>query len=283
MVQSLRCRTIGQADLPQVIDVLTQAFAKQRSRAYWTRALAIMGDRLAPDGFPQYGTLLASGDQVVGVLLQLFSVHPLGVRCNMSSWCVRPDFRAYGSLMVQRALRYPATYTNLTPAPHTFTTLEAQGYRRFCQGRVLALPWLRRDRDIRARIWTADGATLPPGDLAPEDRAVLQDHAGYGCVCIVAEHRGRPVPMVFAVRRRLGVVGLAILTWCPAPELVARLLPAAGRVLARRGLWVTVLDADGPIPGIPGVYHGGRPKYARGPNPPHAYDHAYSERAMFGS
>ena len=281
MVQSLRCRDIAEPDLPQVITLLTEGFADQRSRAYWVQAIARLASHGAPPGCPRFGTLLEHDGEVVGVLLQLFSMRPGGVRCNMSSWWVRPTYRMYGSLLVQRALRHRATYTNLTPAPHTLALLEAQGYRRFCEGRVVAWPWLGRGGGVRVRGWTR--AMAPGGGLDAEELTILGDHAKYGCLCLVAEVDGRRVPLVFAPRRRLGVVGLAVLTWCPEPSMLPRVAASVGRYLAFRGLLFMVLDADGAIPGIPGRYTPGRPKYYRGPDRPGLYDHAYSERAMFGS
>ena len=48
----------------------------ERPRDYWTRGLARLGARPEIADYPRYGHLLAAGDQVVGVMLQIFSTRP---------------------------------------------------------------------------------------------------------------------------------------------------------------------------------------------------------------
>ena len=48
-----------------------------------------------------------------------------------------------------------------------------------------------------------------------------------------------------------------------------------------RGRPFVLIDANGPIPGLPGKYFGGKsPKYFKGPTPPRLGDLAYTEMAM---
>jgi hypothetical protein len=56
-----------------------------------------------------------------------------------------------------------------------------------------------------------------------------------------------------------------------------------GRFLLKRGMPVFMLDANGPIEGLAGVYFAGRaPKYFRGPAQPRLGDLAYTEAVLFG-
>ncbi len=274
----MQCRDIELADLPGVITVLTEGFADQRGAAFWQQGLARLTARTVPEGYPRYGTLLEAKGGIEGVILQIFC-HVPGtdqVRCNMSSWYVRPAFRLFGTPLISRAFRHAATYTNITPAPQTIPILRAQGYLPFCQGRLITPAWLARSEPARVAPFTEDAA------LADSDRVVLREHAGFGCISLVARAGGQSHPFVFAPRRRMGV-GLAVLTYAGVDAGFARFAAPLGRYLARRGFPLVVLDADGPIPGLPGRFDGARPKFYRGPNRPRIDDHAYSERAVFGS
>jgi len=281
---ALRCREIADADLEGVTDLLTFGFRAERDRAFWQRALDRLGRHAAPPGYPRFGYVLDNGGALVGVLLQIFTqAGPAApVRCNMSSWWVMPAFRVYGPMLVSRALRHDATYTNITPARHTWKILEAQGYLPYCRGWVMALAWLSRDAEP-ARVVAFDDGTAPDEHLTARDIALLRDHAAYGCICVVCEAGGRRYPFVFAPRRRYGVVGIALPTYCSEDAEPRRFAGALGRYLARRGYLMMYLDADSPLPGITGVYNSRRPKFYRGPNRPRVGDYAYSERAMFGS
>lgn len=277
----LHCRDIDADDLDAVVSLLTLGFRDQRRRSYWEAALARLAAHASPAGYPRFGTLLETAGRVVGVIIQIYHQNNDGsVRCNMSSWWVQPEYRTFGGLLISRALRHPATYTNITPAPQTIALLEAQGYRPYCRGRVVALAWLSR-RVARARVRRFDPAR--PGPLDPDEAAILRDHASYGCISLVCEMEGRCHPFVFAPRRRAGLVGLAVLTYCRAEADFARFAGPLGRALALRGFPLVVVDADGPIAGVIGRYSGDRPKYYRGPDRPRIGDCAYTERALFGS
>ena len=281
---ALRCREAATGDLDGMIALLTQGFSHERDRQFWERAMDRLSRHPTPPGFPRYGYLLDNDGEVVGVILQIFSQAPgdRHVRCSMSSWYVLPAFRPFASLLVSRALRHDATYINATPAPSTWPLLEAQGYARYCEGRVLTPLSLARGSEP-ARVSPFTEGLTPDGHLTAADIAVLRDHAAYGCISLVCEAVGRRYPFVFVPRRCLAMVGIAGLIYCGAEAAVPRFAGALGRYLARRGFPLVVLDADGPLPGVPGLYTGNRPKYFRGPDRPRLGAHAYSERAMFGS
>ncbi len=281
---TVRCREIASTDLEAVINLLTQGFSHERNRQFWQTAIARLAEHRPPPGFPRFGHLLDLGGKLVGVILQIFAQPPGSdaVRCSMSSWYVVPEFRMYAALMVSRALRPAATYVNATAAPHTWPLLEAQGYVRYCNGRMLAPLWMSRGSEA-ARVLPFTEGTTPDGHLTAADITVLRDHAAYGCLSVLCEASGRRYPFVFQLRRRLGVAGRAGLIYCRPDAQVPRFAGALGRYLARRGFPVVGLDADGPIPGVPGLYLNGRPRFFKGPDRPRIGDHAYSERAMFGT
>lgn len=279
----VRCREIASSDLEGVINLLSTGFNQERDRQFWQTAVARLAEHCPPPGFPRFGHLLDHDGTPVGVILQIFAQPPgcATVRCSMSSWYVAPAFRMYASLMISRALRPAATYVNTTPAPHTWPLLETQGYIRYCSGQVVAPLWMARGSETaRVRRFTADMA--PDARLDAGDITVLRDHAAYGCLSLVCEASGRHYPFVFQLQRRFGMAGRAGLIYCRPDAQVPRFAGALGRYLARRGFPLVRLDADGPIPNVPGVYRDNRPKFFKGPDRPRLGDHAYSEHAMFG-
>ncbi|MDR3460682.1 MAG: hypothetical protein P4L76_00015 [Beijerinckiaceae bacterium] len=193
-----------------------------------------------------------------------------------------PAYRAFGALLVSRAFRHKVTYTNITPAPHSLPILEAQGYRRYCSGRVIAMPMFASrggDAVVRAFDETRDAA----GHLDPTEYQILKDHASYGCICLVCEKGGKTVPFVFAPRKRMLALRFAVLVYGSAAGEFLDFAQALGRYLARQKLPFVVIDANGPMPGACGIYFSRKPKFFRGPDRPRLNDHAYTERALFGS
>lgn len=286
---AVRCRTIGDADLEDVAALLTRGFP-ERPAAYWRRGLARQAARSVPDGYPRYGFVLDHGGRLVGVLLTLFTEADGGrLRCNLSSWTVDPDYRAYAGLLdTVAARRKDVTYTNISASPRTWATHEARGFRRFARGQVVALPLLGAPR-AGARVdrfgpGRADG-------LSEAERRLLADHAGYGCLSLVGTDAAGREPFVLVrrpvepLRRRLGWSPLTYfhLVYCRDPAALSRFGHGIGRHLLRHGTPVLVLDACGPAAGVRGVYVEGRGiKFARGPDPVRLGDLAYTELALFG-
>ncbi len=291
---TIRCRQIDCADLHGVAALLSRGFP-DRDPSYWHRGFARHRDRSPPDGYPRYGFLLEADGRFVGVLLTLHSlVHEAGqdgVRCNLSSWYVEPEFRAYGPLLDKMATRGAGvTYLNITPAPTTWPMLEARHFRRYCPGQVVALPALGRVRTgLRVRDARRDEALR---SLSAEDRAIARAHLDYGCIGFVCDDGTGARPLLFQ-RRTIGrVPGLDRSIPVPAVQLVyARSLddvalfagPVGRRLLLTYGVPVLVVDAEGPLPGLPGRFFAGRaPKYQRGAMPVRLGDLAFTELVLFG-
>ncbi len=286
--KAIRCRAIQVEDLRAVISLLTHGFRDQRDRAFWERAIDTLGANNTPPEMPRFGYLLESDGVVVGTVL-LISTLMLGddgpfLRCNLSSWYVADGFGAYAPMLVARALRRrEATYFNLTPARHTWPILEAQGFSRYCEGRVLAVPILCTRGSTASRIDVVDDKVLPGPDLSEAELSLLRAHSSqYNCMSVICTVEGRRHPFVFARSRKHGVIRLLSLIYCREVADFRRLAGSLGAYLAPRGYFIVVIDANGPIDGLVGVYSGDRPKYYRGPHRPRLGDAAYSERALFG-
>jgi hypothetical protein len=281
----VRCRQIRDGDEDAVINLL-QKGGFGGDREFWAGALARLAAHPTPAGYPKYGYLLEVNGVAVGTLLLISSLVPasgrLKVRCNVSSWYVFPAFRAYASLLVKHALRHKeATYFNISPTLPTIAILEAQGYTRYCDGRFVALPALSLFSQ-RARIEPVSPRTFPGDGLSLEEIALLLAHLRYGCISVVVSSGGRRYPFVFERMTRFRALRLAHLVYSPGIDDFVRFAGPLGRFLARHGIALVVLDANGRVPGLVGHYVRATPKYFRGPERPRLGDIAYSERDVLG-
>ncbi len=278
----LRCRRIADADLPAVAELLSRGF-RFRPKNYWLRGLRRQANRPRPEGSPPYGYLLEYAGEPVGAVLLICShaPSPAGpiLRCNLSSWYVEPKFRSYGSLLISTAIKDKGvTYFNISPAPHTWPIVEAQGFSMYCRGEVYAVPALSRPVDGV----TVDKVTetFCPRDVPECD--LLQQHVALGCLSLVLRHGGKSYPFIFQSHRIKRVLPSYRLIYCRDMSEFVRFAGNLGRLLLMRGTPLVVADANGPIPGLVGVYteQRGR-KYARGPHTPKLGDLAFSEGVFF--
>jgi hypothetical protein len=278
-----RCRQIADADLDGLADLLKRGFGSRRTRAFWRGALACLKARSVPADMPRYGYLLENDGALVGVILLIFSVTPGdgAIRANVSSWYVEPAFRSYAPLLVSQALKLKTvTYLNISPAPHTWPILDAQGYQRYSNGIFVALPALSGSGG-GARVLAADAR--PHGPFESFERDLLVDHAGFGCISLWCTMPGRAYPFVFRPRIVKGVIPCAQLIYCRDVADLVRFAGPIGRHLALRGRPFVIIDANGPIAGLTGRYFDGTmPKFFRGAARPRLGDLADTEAALFG-
>jgi hypothetical protein len=281
----LRVREINEADLPAIAALLNRGFAF-RSIDYWLRGLGRHAMRPRPAGYPAFGYCLDHDGAPVGVILLLFSEVRAGaeavIRCNVSSWYVEPDFRAFAPLMVKVATKDKrVTYFNITPAPHTWSTNEAQGFTVYCRGQVygaLALSWPAWR--ARVNVFSEDAAQ----GLNDYESDLLRQHAAFGCLSVVVRDGADAYPFVFQKHRVKDVVPVYRLIYCRDIGDLQRFAGNVGRFLARRGGMFVRFDANAPVQGIVGWYSEKRGrKYVKGPTPPLLGDLAFTEAALFDS
>jgi len=279
----IRCRQIADGDLDALVDLLERGFARRRTRAFWQRALACLRTREVPSGMPRYGYLLENDGAPVGVILLIFATTP-GTdmpRANVSSWYVEPAFRSYAPLLVSQALKLKqVTYLNISAARHTWPIVEAQGYKRYSSGIIVAAPALQRSHE-RVRLLAAD--ETPDVPHAPFARDLMSAHVGFGCIAVWGVTAERALPFVFRPRIVKGLLPCAQLVYCDDVAAFVCFAGPLGRFLARRALPFVILDANGPVAGLAGKYFADTtPKYFRGPVAPRLGDLAYTEAALFG-
>jgi hypothetical protein len=285
-VPGIRCRQIEEADLAAVVALLARGFPN-RDRQFWLHALEQLTRRLPPPGMPKYGYLLASNGVVVGAILLICSTmranDAVATRCNLSSWYVEPAFRAYATLLVSHALRHKdVTYLNVSPAPHTWPIIEAQGFSRYCDGVFVALPMLN-GLFGGAGVTVFDAHTVPAVAFDPFEQEVLRQHAEHGCISLWCATAERAYPFVFRPRLVRDVLPCAQMIYCRDIADFVRFAGPIGRYLARHGKPLVIIDSNGPIPGLVGIFRrGSMPKYFKGPQRPRLGDLAYTEYAVLG-
>jgi hypothetical protein len=285
----IRCREIRKTDLESVADLLVRGFPR-RTRGYWLGGLNRQAARVVPQGYPRFGYLLEHDGAAVGVLLLIYTdrgseSHPQ-IWCNLSSWYVEPAFRNYATMLTRIAQRLPeVTYVNISAVRQTWPILEAQGFRSYCNGLFLSIPSISRT-GLSARIEQvgADARTL--NGIPSDEAELLIRHARYGCLSIVVRSEQGAVPLVLQdVRVRQGRFALPLmqLIYCrDIPDYVA-CAGAIGRFLLRQGRVSVMIDANGQIPGLVGVYTDRRGrKYVKGPQQARLGDLSDTELPLYG-
>ena len=284
-----RFREIQESDLEAIADLLTRGFV-HRSRDYWMQGLLRQGARSLPGDAPRFGYMIENDGKPVGCLLLIYSTKTIGgeagICCNVSSWYVDPEFRNYAALLASMTQkRKDVTYFNVTPAVPTWPILEAQGFQTYCRGLYFSLPaFSRQGRGMRVEAVVPDTASM--SGLPDDELAMLKRHASYGCLSLVCRTAQEAVPFIFfPLRKRRGVIPLPALQLGFSREIsdFVRCAGAIGRYLLWRGQPIIILDANGPVEGLVGVYNEARGrKYFRGPLRPRLGDLADTELAIFG-
>ncbi|CAN5380896.1 hypothetical protein BH11PSE4_BH11PSE4_01980 [soil metagenome] len=280
----VKLRKITRDDLPAIAALLSEGFPN-RSEAYWLRGLNRHADRPRPEDYPAFGFCLESAGVPVGAILLLFSSVPsetgTAIRSNVSSWYVKPEFRSFASLLITSTTKDKSvTYFNITPAPHTWSTVEAQGFSVYCKGQTYAAMALKPALP-RATVATFDDTA---SGLSDADVDLLRQHAGFGCLSLVVHHDGASYPFVFQKHRVRGLVPIYRLIYCRDLKALVRFAGNIGRFLLARGGLLVRFDSNESVAGLAGWYSEKRGrKYAKGPNPPRLGDLSFTEAAFFDS
>jgi hypothetical protein len=86
------------------------------------------------------------------------------------------------------------TYVNISPAPNTRATIEAQGFSCVREG------WFLGSRRSAAAANRRASCRGPPLRVTCPNAALLEEHAALGCIVLVLESAGEHLPFVFAPR-----------------------------------------------------------------------------------
>jgi hypothetical protein len=245
-----------------------------------------MSQRAAIDDYPRYGYALETSGKIVGVILLIYSRRNSEagshICCNISSWCVDPEYGACAILLHMAAVgRKEVTYLNISPAAHTRRTIEALGFQRFSNGQILSTPALSAyERDVRVHAFAWDRAEM---GLSEAEREILAEHAALGCDAVVCVKNGAAYPFVFRRRRILHFIPCAHLIYCRGLAEFLRFAGPLGRYLLLRSGPFCIVDALGTVGGLMGKYFPERnPKYFKGSVSPRVGDLSYTELVVFG-
>lgn len=278
--QRLRCRQIEERDLSALAALFHKGFVPTR-REFWDLGLARMRSLPVIDGVPRFGYVLESPEGLVGGLLTISSRRGDQIISNVSAWYVQESCRAYSTFLVSAATRLKhVIYINVSPAPHTWRTLELTGWKFFDPGRSIALPLLGWPR---GRV----SETIP--DHLPE-RSLLEDHRALGCVSLICEKDGAFSPFVFK-RRWWSRFHLPMmeLIYCRGIAEFEKYATALSRHLSIRKLDAPLRKRvsfgfllDGKIRLMPSYYQKNKhPRFYKGPRAPETNDFAYTETVIF--
>jgi hypothetical protein len=282
-LSAVRCRQIRDAEVSGIAELLSEGFP-HRSGDYWLQVLDRLAKHPTPPSMPKYGYLVESGSAPVGVILLISSMIQDGdtfkIRCNVSSWYVKHNFRIHAPMLISQAIRKKnITYFNLSPAKHTLPIVEAQGFSRFSNGQFVTsiFPSAR----LRARAQVVGSEVNPNAPFESFERDLLLAHAEYGCISCWCTTSERAYPFVFLPRVVKGVVPCVQLIYCRHIEDYVRFAQPIGLYLGLRARPFVLIDSKGPIRGLVGRYFDGiSPKYSKGPVTPRLGDLAYTEVAM---
>ena len=290
MAQKIRCREISDADIDAVADLLTRGFVG-RSRDYWMHGLRRQAIREVPKNYPRFGYMLDHDGQPVGVLLLLYTARADGaetaIYCNLSSWYVEPAFRNYAPMLTKIAQKNKeVTYINISPAHWTWPIIETQGFSAYCSGLFFSFPSLSR-AGRGATIETITSDTVEIDGLCGSDVDLLIRHARYGCLSIVCRTAtGEVLPFILSpVRIRRGWITPPAMQmiYCHDIADYIRCAGAIGRLLLRHGKISVLLDSNGSIPGLFGLFTTARGrKYFKGPHRPRLADLTDTELVLYG-
>jgi hypothetical protein len=280
----VRPREISEADIPELVNMLTRGYEYLHPREFWQSVFAGLSRRSVPAGFPRYGHVIESDGKLVGVLIQIFSNiwkgETASVRCCGSALYVEPAFRVYGSLLASRRPNKTVTLLNTTASPHTHKMLESSGFAKYSNGMFVAIPLFSpKPKDSPVRIISAQDE--PDAPFNPHDRELLLEHADFGCISLWCVTEERAYPFVFR-SRVVKFLPCAQLVYSGSVEDFVRFARPIGFYLARKLRLIVLLDADGPVPGLFGKYRAKIPRFFLGPDRPQTGDLAYTETALFG-
>jgi hypothetical protein len=283
--RSLLLREIEGSDFEEVSKLLGQQIGYPTG--YFMELLQRMTKLPTVAGYPRYGRVLVSDGKIVGAIILIFSRRireaVAVVRCHVTGWAVEPEFNPLAALFFARDLAHKdVTYLNLSAqwSTHTVPIIEAQGFARYSDGEFFSIPALEFSAPNHNKVTIISGESLPNRPFEASDRELLLDHSSYGCITLWCLTPERAYPFVFRPRLFKRIVPGAQLIYCSDISDFVRFAGPIGRYLARRGNYVVRIDANGPIPGLIGVYqHGVDCRYYKGPKP-RLGDLTYTHLAM---
>jgi acetoacetyl-CoA synthetase len=243
------------ADEAEVCQLLTTGFPEIRPANLWHRLFNYPW-RLQPP--PTYGFVLSVEDKVVGYLGALYAEREIngqrGLICNLTSWYIDPQYRGWGSAMVDAMFEfdnkasYKTTYTALTAAPLPKEIFKQMDFVDACEQSLILVPLSHlKTLSHRPRI-IFDPKEIRPHLTADEQR-LLDDHIDTDCLHVLVRDRQQTCYMMvkrrtYQVRAWSPWLAASKVLYCSNPELVALHLERVKlAILLRQGTMALVMLA----------------------------------------
>jgi len=136
-------RPARREDIDSIVLLLNDSFSSPRQE--WRRLFEYPG----VEHQPNLGFILEFQNQVVGFLGAIYSERLVEGRverfCNLSSWCIMPEFRASSVMLLTAALTQRGyTFTTLTPSQVATQVVKAFGFQALESSKLLCGPWCYR-------------------------------------------------------------------------------------------------------------------------------------------
>lgn len=279
--QMVRIREIGERDFPN----MQRLFASGYSPDAYTWLFQTLSSHPTPEGQPKFGYLMEVGGNVVGAIILVSSRIVVGqksfVRCHLTALRVDPEFKGYGAFLMMKAKSNPdVTYVNLSAVPVSQPIIEAQGFVKYARGQFASIPILNVLKSSEPGVRILESHQRPESAFNQYEYDLMADHARYGCVSFWCATEGRAYPFVFKQRYVKRLIPAAQLIYCRDVTDVKRFAKQIGIVLAKHGLLLMLMDANGPMTGLAGKYfEGWLPRWYKGTQP-RLGDIAYTMPAM---
>jgi hypothetical protein len=277
----LHVREVDERDFKDVSEFLGPRIGYRAD--FFLELLQRMRSRPALSSYPKYGRILECDGKIVGAIILIFSPRKQVIQCHITGWAVEPAFRPLAALFFARDLGYKGvTYLNLSAqwSPHTVPIIEAQGFNRYSDGEFLCVPAIQFSASSGNKPIIVGVEGKPNAFFEAEDKDLLSDHASFGCISLWCVTQEQAYPFVFRPRLFKRFLPGVQLVYCRDIADFVRFAGPIGRYLARRGRYVVRIDANGPMPGLIGVYqHGVDCRYCKGPKP-RLGDLAYTHLAI---
>ena len=231
---SVTVRAIQGSDLSAIGDFLHTYLNPRVSAETWAKAPIVPWEVDAPN----YGFLLADGDDVVGVYLAFYSTRSIdGVIerfCNLGAWCVREEYRRYSINMLKAMVGQPGyTLTDLSPSGPVVSLNERLKFQHLDTTTALipGLPyptWPRLIRICSDRTQIEEALTGTPLKL-------YHNHANAAAAHHLLLTRGSETCyVIFRRDRRKNLPIFASILYVSNPDLFAAAVPRLARYLLFR-------------------------------------------------
>ncbi len=232
-----RIRPAGPEDVEPLCRFLEQAFkADGVPHAAWRR---LFDYRWLPEK-PDFGFILASGDEIVGFLGTVYARRRIGgkatVVCNLTSWYIRPEYRGWGTALLAAAIRDESmTYTALTPGPVSQQVFKALRFTPLVERRIVMPPLFHAETLRQPRPTISFDPEIVRRSLDECQQRIFDDHAPYDCLQLLLTAGSERAYIVvkrraMSLRRRLRLFPAGAkfpyseILYCSAPPLLARYL-----------------------------------------------------------